>query len=260
MTRLSIAVLLLLVRCQAPTEPTPPMTFLLLGQSNMVGMGMSEELAPADTTMPANATYQDGLDIKNPWDTRRFGPELTLAQDLGAAFPDREVRFVKHAIGGTSLLDWAPQWDSTRAAITGNQHTGPMYEHTMAIVDSLRTQESLDIAAVFWMQGERDARIPEAGVEYFDNLTTLIAAMRKDLASPEVPFFMGRVNPPAERYAALEDVRLAQFRAAAEIPNVILVDTDDLTKLDDDLHYDTGGVMEMGRRFAAAYVSWSADQ
>ncbi|MGB1049278.1 MAG: sialate O-acetylesterase [Rhodothermales bacterium] len=60
----------------------------------------------------------------------------------------------------------------------------------------------------------------------------------------------------SERYPALNDVRDAQFRAAEVMRNVVLVDTDNLTKLPDNLHYDTGGVMEMGSLFATAYLDW----
>jgi len=241
--------------CRKAPDQQQPMVFLLLGQSNMVGMGRSVELAASDTLMPSNVVYQEDQATLRPWDTPRLGPELTLAQQLGPAFPDRQIILAKHAIGGTSLLDWAPDWDSTRAAITGNQWTGPMYEHAMAMADSIAAREPVEFAGVFWMQGERDARIAEAGVEYNDNLRTLIEALRRDLDRPELPFIMGRVNAPADRYPALEAVREAQVRAAESIPGVQLVNTDDLSMHNDNLHYDTEGVMEMGRRFAAAYLA-----
>ena len=251
MSRLIPLILVLLVGCSTPQNPK---AFLLMGQSNMVGSGRTDSLAAADTTLPANVIYYRNSDAINPWDIPRFGPELTLAKDLGAAMPGTPLRFIKHAIGGTSLLDWAPEWDSTRAAITGNQHVGPMYAHAMAIVDTL--QVASEVAAIFWMQGERDARISEAGVDYYANLEHLIASLRRDLGNPDIPFIMGRVNAPAERYPALEEVRSAQFRAAEELQNVVLVDTDDLTKWNDNLHYDTVGVTEMGSRFATAYLNW----
>lgn len=254
MNRLILLTAVLLVGCNTPERPQ---AFLLMGQSNMVGSGRTDSLAAADTTLPAHVIYYRNTDAINPWDITRFGPELTLAQDLSTAMPDTPLRFIKHAIGGTSLLDWAPEWDSTRAAITGNQHVGPMYEHAMAIVDTLQAES--EVVAIFWMQGERDARIPEAGVDYYANLEHLIASLRRDLGNPDIPFIMGRVNAPAERYPALEDVRNAQFRAAEELHHVILVDTDDLSKWPDNLHYDTHGVLEMGKRFAEAYLAWYAN-
>lgn len=256
-TALLVCVLLLSVQpagCKSEAQPDDPLVFLLLGQSNMVGMGRSSELGASDTLLPANTVYQEDHAAIRPWETPRLGPELTLAQHLGPAFPDRKVVLAKHAIGGTSLLDWAPQWDSTQAAITGNQWAGPMYEHALAMADSMAAAEPVQFAAIFWMQGERDARFAEVGAAYYSRLDTLIAAFRRDLGTPDIPFIMGRVNAPAERYPALDDVRSAQFRAANEIEGVFLVNTDDLSKHDDQLHYDTQGVLEMGRRFAAGYL------
>ena len=66
---------------------------------------------------------------------------------------------------------------------------------------------------------------------------------------------MGEVNPPAERYPAREIVRLAQRKAADEMPNVYLVETDDLSKWDDALHYDSEGLLALGRRFARTLIA-----
>lgn len=251
----TLALILVLIGCGPEQPPEKPQTFLLMGQSNMVGSGRTAELSAADTTMPANVRYQEGMKVMRPWDTPRVGPELTLAQTLGAAFPGSNLQFVKHALGGTSLLAWAPEWDSTRAAITGNAGAGPMYDHALAIVDSLRAGLEVDVAAVFWMQGERDARFAEVGPAYFENLESLITALRRDLDSPYLPFIMGRVNAPADRYPALADVRAAQFRAVEEIPDVYLINTDDLSMHDDNLHYNTEGVKGMGRLFAEAFLA-----
>ena len=71
----------------------------------------------------------------------------------------------------------------------------------------------------------------------------------------DLPFVLGLVNPPPERYPAYDAVRDAQRRAAREFVNVHLVETDDLSKRSDNLHYDTAGNLELGRRFAAMYLS-----
>ena len=136
-----------------------PLVFVLAGQSNMVGQGLTEELAPAQAVTPPNVTYFLGADEAGLFDRDRFGPEVSLAGRLAEAWPDRELVFVKHARGGTSLLAWAPEWDEARAEIAG----------------------------------------------------------------------------------------------------VFLIETDDLTKHDDGVHYDTGGILELGRRFAEAYLAITRD-
>jgi hypothetical protein len=238
------------VRLEARSQG--PLVFVLAGQSNMVGQGATDEIAPDDAVLPPNVTYFLGPVETTPAEHPRFGPEVALARDLAAVLPDREIVLVKHARGGTSLLAWAPQWDSARAEITRNASAGPLYSQLMDVLQGLDLGPDAELGAILWMQGERDARTPEAGEEYFANVTELIAAFRRDLARPDLPFLLGHVNPPAERYPAREAVREAQKRAAREISGVHLIATDDLTKWDDDLHYDTEGILELGHRFAAA--------
>ena len=232
------------------------MVFLLLGQSNMVGSGRTADLG-YDVRWPSSVRYFDRQGEKDVLQGNRFGPEISMATRFAQVFAGREVRLLKVAVGGTSLLDWAPQWDSTRAAITGNAWAGPMYTHAIEALDSLRAAEEVYVAAAFWMQGERDARFADVGRDYYGRLDTLITSLRSDVGRDDLPFILGIVNPPPERYPAEEDVRAAQRRAAEEIAGVVLVDTDDISKWDDRLHYDSEGNLELGRRFAEAYLGFS---
>ncbi len=233
-------------------QSQPPLVLILAGQSNMVGLGDTSDLKASDALLPPNVRYFIGAEETTPAEHPRFGPEVTLGQELATAMPDREIVMVKYARGGTSLLAWAPQWDSTRAEITRNAAAGPLYAQLLEVLRGLDIGSDAEVGAILWMQGERDARTPEAGAEYFANLVDLVTAFRRDLALPELPFILGLVNPPPDRYPAQQAVREAQIRAAREVAGVRLIATDDLTKWDDNLHYDTEGILELGRRFAAA--------
>ena len=237
----------------AQTEP--PLVFILAGQSNMVGQGVTAELTADQMTTPSNVTYLMETGETGLFDRARFGPEVSLVPRLAQAWPDRELIFVKHAVGGTSLLAWAPVWDAARAELTRNAEAGPLYTQLLAILDRHELRGDAEIGAVFWMQGESDARYPEVAAEYFDNLTTLIAAFRDDLQNTELLFVMGRANPSPERYTELPVVQRAQQRTADDLAAVRLIDTEGLSKHDDGVHYDTAGVLELGRRFAAALAT-----
>lgn len=234
-----------------------PLVFILAGQSNMVGQGQTSELTEAQRVSPPRVRFHLAGKETRLTGGERFGPEVSLAVELARAMPDRDLILIKHAVGGTSLLAWAPDWDSTRARITGNAGAGPLYSQLMQSIERVPLPPGSEFGGVFWMQGERDSRIPEAGIEYFDNLRVLIGRIRTDLDEPDLPFLLGHVNPPADRYPALDAVRQAQQRAASEIPGVFLIGTEGVSKRDDDLHYDTGGILELGRRFANAWLSAS---
>ena len=105
------------------------------------------------------------------------------------------------------------------------------------------------------MQGERDANYPEIADDYETNLGTLIQAFRRDLAAPEVPFFLGQINPPSTGWPASARVRAAQEASAEDIPRTVLIRTDDLSKREDEpVHYDGPGLLRLGSRFADAVV------
>lgn len=78
----------------------------------------------------------------------------------------------------------------------------------------------------------------------------LLAYMRADLGQRRLPFLAGVANPAPARFDHHPTVREAQSQVAQTVPNVSLVETDGLTKYEDEVHCDTAGQLEMGRRFA----------
>ena len=243
-----------LLSCASIAQNTQPIIFVLAGQSNMVGHGRTEDLSAEQRILPSNVKFFLGADESSLAELPQFGPEATFAGELASIAPERQLVLVKYAVKGTSLLDWAPEWTASRAAITGNADQGPLYKQLLQIIEELPIQNA-EFGGILWMQGERDARIEEAGEDYYQNLNDLIVAFRRDLGRPELPFLLGLVNPPMQTYPALDVVREAQRRAAEQIPNVYLVETDDLSKRDDNLHYDSEGIMELGRRFATKVIA-----
>jgi hypothetical protein len=254
--------LLVLLAAGCGTQPTPTPAvecklYLLAGQSNMVGRGRHDELPPEDQSLPDNVEiHAVALDAGLNDVRASFGPEHSLARDLGQAYPDHRLILVKYAVDASSLLDWAPDWDRATAEATGHPEFGPLYRKLLDLVAEVQrgSQTPCQAAAVFWMQGERDARFPGAGEQYEQNLTHLIGRLRADLGVPGLPFIVGQVNPPLERYPLVEEVRAAQARVVQAAGNAVLVPTEGLPKTPDNLHYNTAGQMELGRRFAEAFL------
>jgi len=227
-----------------------PKSLLILmgGQSNMTGLAKKEYLPNPE--LPKNIQFIDyGLKGTLKTMPNNFGPEYGLSEKLNRAFPNQDFTLLKYSIGGASLLDWAPDYNKETAEITGNAKFGNVYAKCFAKIDSLLANQEVLPTAFLWMQGERDARIPAAGKDYYINFKELISAIRDRIGQRDLPFIFGMVNPPADRYAALETVRKAQRKIAKELPNVFLIETDDLEKLKDNLHYNAAGQLEMGRRF-----------
>ncbi len=249
----------------AKTAPAqdPVQVVLLAGQSNMAGNVPIAMLPPEFKQPPANVSMIFHGKPERIAGGSTFGPEVGFAATVAAARPSDEFLLVKRAMGGTSLAGWAPKWDKSRLASKYDSAAGPLYSKLQEEYAAAVKGRNARLTAVLWMQGESDTRYPALGPNYFENFKTLIAAFRRDLNAPALPFFFGRVNMPAD---ALEDdkktikfpyigqVRAAQERAAREIPGVYLIETDDLGKQADRIHYDAAGQIALGRRFAEAWL------
>ncbi|MEZ5449855.1 MAG: sialate O-acetylesterase [Thiolinea sp.] len=109
------------------------------------------------------------------------------------------------------------------------------------------------VSGFVWMQGERDARYPQAADAYLGNIRSLIYDLRREYNSPQAPFILGRINPPASHFPAVETLRRAQVEVARQVPLTRWVDADGLGKAADQIHYNTQGQILLGRRFAEAF-------
>lgn len=230
--------------------------FILAGQSNMVGQGHTEELPDSLRRAPGTVTFFPDGRRSSLFEGNRFGPEITFAQTIAEARPDQTIFLVKYAVGGTSLLAWASDWSEKRAALTENADAGPLYRKLLRSVRQVTNGNPTRVVGLLWMQGERDARFPDAGREYESHFRTFIRQLRQDLDAPNLPVVFGQVNPPPERYPAAESVREAQKTISAEMSFAKMVSTEGLSKHDDHLHYDTRGQLELGRRMARAYLQF----
>ena len=226
---------------------------LMGGQSNMVGQGQVSELEKAK--LPRRVKYFNfGRSAGLQQHPEKFGPEVGIAEVLTKEFPDQHFLLIKYAIGGASLLDWAPDYNPQKAEITGNAHFGNMYADLLKVTDSICSRYNTKLTALLWMQGERDARIPEAGQDYAQNFTKLIEAIRRDTQASDLPVIYGSVNPPEGRYPAIATVRAAQEQINRQIPHTMLISTDELEKWDDEVHYSTKGQLALGRLFGEALL------
>jgi hypothetical protein len=242
---------LILISCAAQCEQKKQFVFILAGQSNMGGRAKISKLPDTLRPLldfPRNVSLYD-------YKPRRhfFGPEVSLIQELSHIHSDKKCIFIKFADHGSSLLTWDPDWNPEKARITKSKKRGPIYQDFIEFVHNNSKGKNVQFEAIFWMQGERDAIFPEAGRLYMENFKKLVGRIRRDLNAPDLPIFCGQINPPPDRFPAVEVVREAQTLAAEKIPKLKLISTDGLGKKMDQIHYNFGGQIELGRRFAKAY-------
>lgn len=229
---------------------------IFAGQSNMMGRGQTVELNSKLWPVPDNVEYYDfgkrEERITDFGSLAKFGPEFLILRKIGVLHPDQTILGIKYAVGGTSLYAWSPDWTVELASITGNEEKGYLYENLLNYISEVTDGKDVEVGAIFWMQGETDARFRISAENYKENLTYLITCLRRDLNAPDVPFFLGKVSPSETKYPYVDQVRWAQARVTKERVANGTISTDDLTKLDL-VHFDTEGQKKLGTRFFLKY-------
>ncbi len=274
-----------------PSSATEVKLFVLAGTSNMWGQGFVSDVPPPRNAPQDDVwMWQDDLGDNVGWTALRpgfgvtsnnfgsggntlrcndnqqaegrcgkdeLGPELTLGRLLADAFPDYQIALLKHAGGGSDLFE---VWNPNTPGPADNKHlyaglTEKMADATQALADA---GLSYEVAGLFWEQGGGDAKKLDKADIYESNLTDLISAIRDDFAGhSEMPFVIGRSNSYLSSwgsYPFLDQVRSAQVAVANADPLGAWVDGDDLSRRPNDVHYDAAGQLELGRRFAGAYL------
>lgn len=228
--------------------------FILAGQSNMAGQGNTVELAPAYRRAPRNVEFYYNGYIAPLNRFRHFGPEIGFAHEISRRFPGTKIKLIKFAVGGTSLFAWDPNWNASKAKSTRNASAGPLFKKLIKTARMGLKGKDSKLAGILWMQGEADAKYPVAAKQYAGNLNRFVNKLRSELKSPNALFLMGAINPPLNLFPSTPIVQQAQKLATRRIRNIRLVPTADLAKRNDHLHYNTNGQLELGKRFARAFL------
>jgi carbohydrate esterase-like sialic acid-specific acetylesterase len=227
----------------------------ITGQSNALEQGDSDEAQPETLAQRTgvlyarhNAThYTAGLwRIMNGLRPSTFGVERTLAQDLMTLPIPYRSNILKFAWSGSSLKT---QWLG-----------GPKFLFTEALWyldNTLATfPRPIKPAVVVWMHGNADATSLTNAQAYNAGLHTMFDGYRAVYGN-QLYVVITILN--ANVTSAYKDiVRQAQFDYAASDPRSVLVDLDDLPFQENEVHYTSAGVEEIGYRiFNAVENKWT---
>ena len=211
---------------------------LLIGQSNMAGRGLPNEVDPiADGRIESFRDYQWKAAVEplhNDKKTAGVGLSMSCASAYLEAFPQARVGLVPAAVGGTPLSRWMPGED--------------LYERALGIA-----QEALKggkLKAIFWHQGETDAQTLELAQSYGQRLAEMVSALRQALDATNVPFIVGGLgdfladHPTCVHYGLVNDalqnlnVDRCGFASAAGLGEF------------DGIHFNSAALRLLGQRYA----------
>ena len=221
----------------------------MIGQSNMAGRGFLTEAAPIanDVTLRVlrNGRWQRLFRPINP-------DRVTAGYSLGESFAEEYARehgvdtgVIPCADGGTSLDQWAVG--------------GVLYEN--AVFCAKQAMRTSHLVGIIWHQGEADCK-PPLFETYYDRLTVMMTALRRELGAEDVPIVVGglgdflairaeKEEKPHMKNYALVNRQLARF--AESFPRTAFASAEGLSANPDELHFCTASLSEFGRRYYAAF-------
>lgn len=176
-----------------------------------------------------------------------IGPGRTFGIEIATIYSAATIGLVPCAVGGTSIDAWQP------GASYGPTNSKPWDD---AIRRTKIAMQSGTLKGVLWHQGESDAH-PVLAARYAEKLRALIARLRLEFGSPDLPVMLGQLGqfhegPPSEA-ARLIDQALREV--PPRVPHTTFVSAAGLQHVGDRIHFDAASARELGRRYAADYLA-----
>ncbi len=221
--------------------------FFLSGQSNATGQAENFTAEPIDSSIEFYSRTENtdsptwGTLTSRPDET--YGPEITLGRTLQSLGYNPSI--IKVSKGGTSLHN---SW---------NPNSGPWWnffvnDTTTAINALTDAGHTVSISGFFWLQGEADGNSNDTATAYEANYANFVSAVRTQLNAPELQFVTALTRERAG-FPDRQFVREGQTNVMDLDANGEWFETNDLSVQNDNNHYDTQGIVDIGERFALTY-------
>lgn len=236
---------------QIPQDKSKFHVFVLYGQSNMAG-GIKERFGGA-------LTEEDKTPVPHILQVR-FHTKLFKAKGWFPAvhplhiIPGRPESF---GLGLPFAIEYLKRNPGVTVGLLPCAYGGKRMEllkegsglYEAVVAKCKFAQETGTIKGVLWHQGESDAFNEERCKVYEKELHNLIAALRRDIGEPDLPFISGELS--VKNYAKDNIVQTANRTLPEKVKNTGWVRTDDLTFCDGEksVHFDRGSLVEMGHRY-----------
>lgn len=216
-----------------PSTPAPPDTFVIAGQSNAQGHGLTLNAyarGPRWAWKMDRENDSSWLPLDDPVDPAGAGSPWPIIGTEFLRSQGRDVYFIPCAVGGTTIAQWQPG--------------GELYARMVA---RARRVPPGRLRAVLWWQGEADALAGTTTETYFARLSVLAAAIQSDLGVKMIP---AKLQHTPEYAAGLMNVNEAIARSWIEGGN--FVPGPDLS----DLSADEGFHLRSDANIRTAALRW----
>lgn len=223
-------------------------SFLMIGQSNMAGRGFLDDVKPIfnqNINVLVNGRWQVMWEpINKDRPTSGIGPGASFAAAWYSKNPGKQIGLIACAEGGSSLEDWS--------------EGGTLFEN--AIFQTKLARRTSQLQGIIWHQGENDS-FAGRSADYGSRLSKMIAAFRKQVGDPGIPFIVGGLGDYlsngryGQYFTEYPLVNQALIDTGIQTPNCFFVTASELTANPDGLHFDASSQRRFGLRYFDAFES-----
>lgn len=181
-----------------------------------------------------------------------------LAEELLNHADGEDIIFIQYCVCGTSLSD-AINWYPGDDPAAGKVNDAGLYAKFLKYAADARRQveaagHEWKVKGVFWHQGEADSNAQAENYEA--NFRRLIARLRIDWGA-DLPVVAGKIRSLTDEARKVNEALNA---VAGDEPKLAVVEVDDLpAETPTNVHFNTAGCQELGRRLARAFFELSGD-
>ena len=217
--------------------------FLLAGQSNMAGRGdlEAQDQTPMDGVFALNKdlAWTPAVDPLH-WDKpiAAVGLGRSFASTLRKYGAAGQVGLIPAAFGGTSLEEWSPGGKLFADAIARSKAAAPAGR----------------LRGILWHQGEAECDKEDKARTYAARFVMIVTALRAELGVPESPLVVGQLGGFFKgQFAPVVNEQLAT--APLWLTKSGFVSSAGLGHKGDEVHFNSAGLRELGRRYALAWMA-----
>lgn len=227
--------------------------FLMAGQSNMAGRGTIEA-----QDLVTNKRIIS-IDNENNWiiakeplhfyeSSYTLDCGMSFARELLKHVPDSiTIAMVPCAVGGTSVFEWLNDEEARGVKLFLNFSQKVQLSEKKGI-----------IKGILWHQGERNANETDLPL-YKDALLQLFSKFSTSIRNDELPIVLGEIGRFAEpegKAAYFDQINQIIRTVASENDNLDYVSSEGLNHCGDNLHFNSEGQRELGKRYASKILSY----
>ena len=180
-----------------------------------------------------------------------FGPEISFGDTLNKS-AIRNIAIAKFTHSGSQIIDWTPEGSEAKSR---NLYPAFLKFVRDAIQELAARGQEVELAGIFYHLGENDMSWGPFRQGSPKRLMSLVTQSRKDLAMPELQWYVSQQPPTDDERVNKIDITANLQQAVASDKNLTYIQVFDIPPQDKKLVLDTNGIVWLGEQIAEIYLN-----